>query len=252
MAPERFDGWSDRRSDVYSLGVTLYELLTLRPAFAGGAQAELIEQVLHDAPTGPASSIPKIPRDLETIVLKAIAKEPGDRYPTAQALGDDLQRFLEDRPIRARRSTAIEQFWRWCRRNPWLAGRQHRRGGPDDDPRHRLDRGGLDLPRPARPDRRPTREIREAETLGRERLFESLTAQARARRLSRQMGQRFDSLEALAQAAAIARELKLPARAARSAPRRGDRLPGPARPEAHRSGHHPAAGSHSRSPSTPP
>ena len=121
MAPERFDGWSDHRSDVYSLGATLYELLTLHPLFGATRQSELIEKVLHDSPEAPRKLDPKIPRDLETIVLKAIAKEPGDRYATAQALGEDLERFLEDRPIRARRSTTVEQCWRWCRRNPWLA-----------------------------------------------------------------------------------------------------------------------------------
>jgi serine/threonine protein kinase/WD40 repeat protein/tetratricopeptide (TPR) repeat protein len=121
MAPERFDGWSDRRSDVYSLGATLYELLTLRPLFAGVAQAALIEKVLHEAPEPPRKLDSSIPRDLETIVLKAIAKEPAHRHPTAQALSEDLRRFLEDRPIRARRSTTTEQCWRWCRRNPGLA-----------------------------------------------------------------------------------------------------------------------------------
>ncbi len=100
MPPERFDGWSDHRSDVYSLGATLYELLTLHTLFGATPQSELIEKVLHDSPEAPRKLDPKIPRDLETIVLKAIAKEPGDRYPTAQALGEDLQRFLEDRPIR--------------------------------------------------------------------------------------------------------------------------------------------------------
>ena len=100
MPPERFDGWSDHRSDVYSLGATLYELLTLHPLFGATRQAELIEKVLHDSPEAPRKLDPKIPRDLETIVLKAIAKEPGDRYATAQALGEDLERFLEDRPIR--------------------------------------------------------------------------------------------------------------------------------------------------------
>src|SRR5262249_18955446 len=82
MAPERFAGWSDRRSDVYSLGTTLYELLTLHPIFPGAAQAELLEKVLDESPVAPRKLDPKIPRDLETIVLKAIAKEPGDRYPT--------------------------------------------------------------------------------------------------------------------------------------------------------------------------
>jgi eukaryotic-like serine/threonine-protein kinase len=122
MAPERFDGWSDRRSDVYSLGATLYELLTLSPLFGDLQQLELVEKVLHDEPRRPRELVPRIPRDLETVVLRALAKEPGDRYPSAEALGEDLRRFLEDRPILSRRSTAPERLWRWCRRNRVLAG----------------------------------------------------------------------------------------------------------------------------------
>jgi WD40 repeat protein/serine/threonine protein kinase len=122
MAPERFEGWSDRRSDLYGLGMTLYELLTLHPAFEAGTRARLIEQVIHDPPPSPRESNPRIPRDLETIVLKAIAKEPGERYATAEALAADLESYLADRPIVARRSGLAERAWRWCRRNPAAAG----------------------------------------------------------------------------------------------------------------------------------
>jgi WD40 repeat protein/serine/threonine protein kinase len=118
MAPERFEGFSDRRSDLYGLGMTLYELLTLSPAFEGGTRVKLIEQVIQDAPPPPRKQDPRIPRDLETIVLKAIAKEPAERYPTAEAMAADLENFLADRPIVARRSSAPERAWRWCRRNP--------------------------------------------------------------------------------------------------------------------------------------
>jgi WD40 repeat protein/serine/threonine protein kinase len=122
MAPERFDGWSDRRSDLYGLGMTLYELLTLRPAFDAPTRARLIEQVVHDAPPAPRKHDPRVPRDLETIVLKAIAKEPGERYATAEALASDLNNYLADRPIVARRSSLSERAWRWCRRNKAAAG----------------------------------------------------------------------------------------------------------------------------------
>ncbi len=99
MAPERFEGWSDRRSDIYGLGMTLYELLTLRPAFEAATRAHLIQHVIHDPPPRPRKQDPRIPRDLETIVIKAIAKEPGDRYATAEALAADLRDYLADRPI---------------------------------------------------------------------------------------------------------------------------------------------------------
>ena len=113
MAPERFDGWSDPRSDVYALGITLYELLTLRPPFEESNRVKLIEQVLHDSPTPPRKLYRRIPQDLETIVLKALAKEPGQRYATAEQMAEDLRRFAADRPILARRITSAERAWRW-------------------------------------------------------------------------------------------------------------------------------------------
>jgi serine/threonine protein kinase/Flp pilus assembly protein TadD len=122
MAPERFRGQADCRSDVYGLGITLYELVTLRPAFVQGNQGALVEQITRLEPARPRKLDPRIPRDLETIVLKAMAKEPPRRYATAGELADDLRRFLGDRPIRARRTPWRERAWRWCRRNPALTG----------------------------------------------------------------------------------------------------------------------------------
>jgi WD40 repeat protein/serine/threonine protein kinase len=122
LAPERLQGKSDPQGDVYSLGLTLYELLTLRPAFVESNRARLIERVTHEEPLRPRQVDRQIPRDLETIVLKAIDKEPGRRYVTASALAEDLRRFLADRPIQARRTSVAERLWRWCRRNPALAG----------------------------------------------------------------------------------------------------------------------------------
>jgi tetratricopeptide (TPR) repeat protein len=121
MAPERFSGWADQRSDVYSLGLTLYELICLRAAFEETDRGCLVKQISELEPPPPRSVDPRLPRDLETIVLKAMAKEPSQRYPSARELADDLQRFLADRPIRARRSSAWEQAWRWCRRNRLVA-----------------------------------------------------------------------------------------------------------------------------------
>jgi predicted esterase len=118
MAPERFQGQDDVRGDVYSLGLTLYELVTLRTAFDEVDRSVLIHRVAHEEPPRPRKLNPAVPRDLETIILKAIARDPGHRYPTAQELADDLQRFLDDRPIRARRLSLTEQAARWCRRHP--------------------------------------------------------------------------------------------------------------------------------------
>jgi serine/threonine protein kinase len=122
MAPERFEGTSLPQSDVYALGMTLYELLTFRPAFDESNRARLIQRILHEDPPAPRRFEPRIPRDLETIVLKAIAPDSRRRYATAGGLAEDLHRFLEDRPIQARRSWLPERVWRLCRRNPAIAG----------------------------------------------------------------------------------------------------------------------------------
>ena len=121
MAPERLEGHSDRRSDLYSLGVTLYELLTLQPFLPHHSRAELLRRIVEDVPQSPRRIDPTIPVDLETIVLKAIAKDLAARYERAEQLAEDLRRFLADRPILARRSTVFERFGRWCRRNPLVA-----------------------------------------------------------------------------------------------------------------------------------
>jgi WD40 repeat protein/serine/threonine protein kinase len=121
MAPERFEGRGDARSDVYSLGLTLYEMLALRPAFAAEGQGQLINLITTTEPPRLDDLVPGLPRDLVTIVRKATARDPADRYPTAAALADDLRRFLDDRSIVARRSSVLERGWRWCRRNRTLA-----------------------------------------------------------------------------------------------------------------------------------
>ncbi len=121
MAPERFRGQGDARADIYALGLTLYELLTLRPAYDSSDRMKLIEQIKSDEPPRPRSIDSRVPRDLETIVLKSIEKDPGLRYPTARAMAEDLSRFLADEPIHARRASAAEQYWRWARRNPLIA-----------------------------------------------------------------------------------------------------------------------------------
>ena len=121
MAPERFSGWSDARSDVYGLGATLFELLTRRPMFDDPDRGRLIHAILNSETPRPRKLNRSIPRDLETIVLKATAREPGHRYSSAQALADDLKRFVAGMPIHARRHTWAGHAWRLCRRRPFAA-----------------------------------------------------------------------------------------------------------------------------------
>jgi serine/threonine protein kinase len=119
MSPEQAlakHGLVDHRTDVYALGATLYELLTLRPAIEGKDRQEILRKIAFEEPPLSRSLDRAIPADLETIVLKAMAKEPADRYATAQELADDLRGFLEDRPIRARRPSWLQHVRRWFRR----------------------------------------------------------------------------------------------------------------------------------------
>ena len=121
-APEQFGGVADARSDLYALGLTVYELLTGRPAFDAPDRDTLLRQVTATDPPRPRTIDRAIPRELETVVLMAVAKEPGRRYPTAAALAADLRRVLAGEPVAARRTGPIGRGWRWCRRNPTVAG----------------------------------------------------------------------------------------------------------------------------------
>ena len=209
MAPERLRGVTDRRSDIYALGATLYELLALRPALAEQDQVRLIDQIAHQPPLPLRQLDPRIPRDLETIVLKTLSKDPGDRCETAGELRDELRRFLEGRPTRWRRVGPVEQFRRWCRRNPGLAAASIVAVGllvivaiGSTLAAWRFHRDGLRI------------QAGESATRvslfdSRMNLFESLVAQAQARRFSHRAGQRFESLDVLDRAVAIARELNL-------------------------------------------
>jgi serine/threonine protein kinase/tetratricopeptide (TPR) repeat protein len=122
MSPERFRGQCDVRADVYALGMTLYEMLTLKAAYASGDRLKLIDLIRHTEASSPRSIDARIPRDLETIVMKAIDKDPKRRYQSADEMGEDLERFVNDEPIKARRIGVAERFTRWCRRNPAVAG----------------------------------------------------------------------------------------------------------------------------------
>ena len=120
LSPEQARGSRgavDGRTDVYALGATLYELLTLRQVFEGDDRAELLRQITAEQPMAPRRLDPSIPVDLDTIVLKALAKDPAERYATAGGLASDLARFLAGQPIHARRPTWAGRGVRWARRH---------------------------------------------------------------------------------------------------------------------------------------
>ncbi len=124
MAPEQAEARNDDigpATDIYGLGATLYELLTGRPPFTGASELETLRRVVSDEPTKPRQLRRDLPRDLETICLKCLAKRPEQRYASAAALAEDLERFLEGRPILARPAPAWERGWKWARRHPAAA-----------------------------------------------------------------------------------------------------------------------------------
>ena len=121
MAPERFHGRCDARSDTYALGLTLYEMVGLHPAFEQTGRQALIRQVMEEEPPRLRKLDPLIPRDLENVIQKAIARDPAARYATAADLAEDLSLFLDDKPVRARDIGALERSWKWARRRPAIA-----------------------------------------------------------------------------------------------------------------------------------
>ena len=121
MSPERLEGTNDRRSDIYSLGMTLYELLSLQPAFENTNQLRILDKIKNHKPLPLKIVDPGIPTDLQTVVEKSIEKDPRKRYQTASEFSEDLRLFLDGRPIKARRVSHLEQFVSWGRRNPGIA-----------------------------------------------------------------------------------------------------------------------------------
>jgi serine/threonine protein kinase/WD40 repeat protein/Tfp pilus assembly protein PilF len=190
MAPERFQGRSDPKSDVYGLGATLYELLTLRAVFDDDDRLRLMDRIAREAPT-PARRIDHlIPLDLEAIVQKALAKDPDDRFLTAADLRDDLTRFVQNRPTRTRPLTPPEQLWRWCKRNPLVAGLN-------------VLAATLTIVIAVVSTIAAIRNGRLATEANRN-LIQAYTSEAAARRVSRRVGQRFEALAAIEKAVRLA------------------------------------------------
>jgi len=219
MAPEQASGESKRvgpAADVYALGGILYACLTGRPPFQGNTPVDTVMQVVNQEAKPPTQINAKIPRDLETICLKCLQKDPRRRYASAAALADDLNRFLADKPVEARPVRGAERLARWCRRNPLLASltsavaallvliavglavvayrlNQERIAAEDS-----AQRANDNLQRALVAEEEKT-----------EQLWQSYLTQARALRWSGQAGRRFESLAALQKAAAVRPTLDL-------------------------------------------
>jgi WD40 repeat protein len=203
MAPEQAAGQSRGLTtavDVYALEIILYECLTGRPPFRADTALKVLEQVRYDEPVPPRQLNSGVPRDLETICLKCLQKDPHQRYDSSASLADDLERFLQGSLILARPAGMLERAWRWGRRYPVVASLL----GTVLLLLTAIAIGGvvmsLRLENALGQARHERNNAQDAERDGKYRLWESYLAEARARRMSRQPGQRFASLQAIRQA----------------------------------------------------
>ncbi len=211
MPPEALEGRADARSDVYSLGITLYEMLALRPAFDERDRGKLLKLLSGDGPTHLMKVVPDIPRDLATIIHKAIDRESSNRYPSPSEFAADLRLFLEDRPIRARQANALEQLGRWGRRNPAVASLISVSACLLVALLAISAIGNYRLSRTLKNSQDNLERALRAERESRLREADALVGKAEGFRLSQQEGQRIAALAAIDQAANIGRELKQPA-----------------------------------------
>jgi eukaryotic-like serine/threonine-protein kinase len=213
MSPEQATGRNSEigpATDIYALGAILYEFLTGRPPFKAATSLDTVMQVVVEEPAAPTRLQPGIPRDIETICLKCLQKEQRKRYGTALDLAEDLERFQKGQPILARRISSAERLVRWGRRNPTIAALTAAVGLLLIVTAIGSSVAALWLRR-ERDDAVLARE--DAVAAGRamkEKLWQSLRDEARAAVLSRRRGQRFESLRAIREAAAVGRELALP------------------------------------------
>jgi WD40 repeat protein len=210
MAPEQAEGKGvGPAADVHALGALLYQMLTGRPPFLAANALDTLLRVRLEEPVPPSVLQPRTPRDLATICLKCLRKEPHKRYASALALADDLRRFLNGEPIQARPVSRGERLWRWCQRNPWLAGLSASVLALLVVLAVGATGAAIWLDRERNDAVASQKRAEAAERDKTEKLWQSYLDRARAGRFSRLRGQRFDSLEAVRAAAAIRYDLQL-------------------------------------------